>query len=434
MADDAAALQAAANKFISEVWGLQGAAYLVVGLRYYSRIATLGWRKLAWDDFLMVLAVLVYTAESVMAYLVVAYWKGLANNAMTDEQRAALDPLSEEYTLRVNGSKTHVVGLLLYTTLLWLLKGCWVVYYSRLAAGVQKMRYIIIGAIVIMPVTYISCLMVAFFKCIPFDHQWQIYPNPGNHCMPAISTIQTIYVMVMNTITDFYLMAIPLPIVWQANLPWKKKLVLLVMFSGGFLEMAFGILRCVSILTLGDTDPAQSGYWSVRESFVSVVLTNMPMVYPLVRGFLESTINSMSRTKGNGSNSNPYGSNGYRLDSRNRPGRSGSHTGHKHPLSLPGDTRWGSEENIVRDSDMKTTGTGSSNEEVGLPVQHPEHVEEGRHRKGGVSVEIKSPKPKDSKRDNRIEQSLEANRIVVTHEYTVVDEPEAMYKTRGGKA
>lgn len=68
-----------------------------------------------------------------MAYLVVAYWQGFANNGMTDAQRAALDPNSEEYRLRVNGSKTHVVGLLLYTTLLWLLKSCWVVYYSRLA-------------------------------------------------------------------------------------------------------------------------------------------------------------------------------------------------------------------------------------------------------------------------------------------------------------
>lgn len=73
-----------------------------------------------------------YTAESVAAYFVVAYWKGFANNAMTDEQRAALSPDSEEYMLRVNGSKTHVIGLLLYTTLLWLLKACWVFYYTRL--------------------------------------------------------------------------------------------------------------------------------------------------------------------------------------------------------------------------------------------------------------------------------------------------------------
>ena len=67
-------------------------------------------------------------------------------------------------------------------------------------------------------------------------------------CEPAISTLQTVFVMVMNTVTDFYLMAIPLPMVWKANLPMRKKVVLLVMFSGGFLEMAFGILRCTSIL------------------------------------------------------------------------------------------------------------------------------------------------------------------------------------------
>lgn len=29
--------------------------------------------------------------------------------------------------------------------------------------------------------------------------------------MPAVSFIQTIFVMVMNTVTDFYLMSIPLP-------------------------------------------------------------------------------------------------------------------------------------------------------------------------------------------------------------------------------
>lgn len=73
-----------------------------------------------------------YTAESAAAYYVVAYWKGLANNGMSDLQRLELDPGSEEFMLRVNGSKTHVVGLLLYTTLLWLLKGCWIVYYQRL--------------------------------------------------------------------------------------------------------------------------------------------------------------------------------------------------------------------------------------------------------------------------------------------------------------
>ena len=41
-----------------------------------------------------------YSVETYLAYSVGAFWKGLANNAMTDEERQLLDPSSEEYRLR----------------------------------------------------------------------------------------------------------------------------------------------------------------------------------------------------------------------------------------------------------------------------------------------------------------------------------------------
>jgi hypothetical protein len=131
--------QEAANAFIRECWGLQGASYLVLGLRYTHQFTTYGMSNISGDDILMFLATLVYTAESVAAHFVVAYWKGLANNGMTDEQRAALDPSDPEYELRVNGSKTHVIGLLLYATLLWILKGCWIFYYGRLGSVIAQL-------------------------------------------------------------------------------------------------------------------------------------------------------------------------------------------------------------------------------------------------------------------------------------------------------
>lgn len=36
--------------------------------------------------------------------------------------------------------------------------------------------------------------------------------------------------------------------VWKSRLPTKKKLAIIFMFSGAFLEMTFGILRAVAIL------------------------------------------------------------------------------------------------------------------------------------------------------------------------------------------
>ncbi|KAK1998000.1 hypothetical protein LX36DRAFT_49325 [Colletotrichum falcatum] len=395
-----------ANKFIREVWGLQGTAYLVVGLRYYSRVSTLGWRNFAWDDALMALAIVTYTAESVAAYFVVAYWQGLANNGLTDEHRASIDPGSQEWQLRVNGSKTHVIGLLLYTTLLWLLKGCWIAYYARLTNGVDNMGRLIFWAIIIMPVTYVSCLLVAFFKCIPFDHQWQIYPNPGNHCMPAISFIQTIFVMAMNTITDFYLMAIPLPMVWKSHLPWRKKLTLMIMFSGGFLEMAFGILRCVSILTVGDTDAAQSGYWSVRESFVSVVLTNMPMVYPLFKSVIDKT-----RTGSTNKSNSLENSHGYRLGSYS--GKRGPKPG-SHPLSIPMETTYASDEHIVPNNAEKSIGA----EESSIGSSHKQSV--NPQCPNTNTAEIAS-EPSHINRSPTMSgrHDVGHNHITVTKEYTI---------------
>jgi len=83
-------------------------------------------------------------------------------------------------------------------------------------------------------------------------------------------------------------------------------------------------------------------------------------------------ISSAGRSKGTGMNQQ-----GYRLDSRR--GRGGSNTNSKHPLSIPHDSRWGSDERIVPDSDAKTTSSG---EELSLPMQ----IEDRQHSRD-VDVE-----------------------------------------------
>ncbi|KAK7750178.1 hypothetical protein SLS62_007929 [Diatrype stigma] len=233
--------------------------------------------------------------------------------------------------------------------------------------------------------------------------------------------------MVMNTVTDFYLMAIPLPassipdpnpswlpltrpclqVIWGSQLPTRKKVVLILMFSGAFLEMTFGILRCVSILTVGDTDPAQSGYWSVRESFVSMVVTNMPMVYPLFRSLVEKGRNMSSRNK-----TYPSGdeSRGYRLDSISRQQRQKGGS-HPHPLSMPNDTIWesNSKEKIVGNTDRPagSQSTSNSGDEVSLGL--PMHGPRATAVRGGSSGS--SSRRPDS----------DPHHIVVTSEYTVAE-------------
>ena len=72
----------------------------------------------------MLFAAVLYGLETGTAYAVGAWWHGLANSGMSDEQRRTLDPASQEYEFRVNGSKTQLLGWNIYVALLWVLKLC----------------------------------------------------------------------------------------------------------------------------------------------------------------------------------------------------------------------------------------------------------------------------------------------------------------------
>ena len=74
----------------------------------------------------------VYGLETGAAYSVGAHFMGLANNSMTPEQRETLSPESQEFHLRVGGSKLQLIGWSLYTLLLWTLKTCVCIYYWRM--------------------------------------------------------------------------------------------------------------------------------------------------------------------------------------------------------------------------------------------------------------------------------------------------------------
>ena len=78
----------------------------------------------------------VFIGETVAAHLVRSKFNGLTNSYMTDEQRAAVDPASKEYYDRQWGSKIQIIGWSLYAMILWLIKFCVAIYYSRLTYGI----------------------------------------------------------------------------------------------------------------------------------------------------------------------------------------------------------------------------------------------------------------------------------------------------------
>lgn len=289
------------DAFVKEAFALLSIGLLFIGLRSYVRITTVGWKGLQADDYLMWLAAILYSAETALAYSVGAYWHGLANNGLDDEERKSLSPLDPEYIFRVNGSKTQVAGWSTYVTLLWVIKLAMCAFYLRLTEGLEFKKKIHAGFVLIVT-TWIAVICSILFGCgLPFYKNWQIYPDPGQNCYPAVSKIDIFVTVVLNVITDLYLLTIPIPLLWKASLRAGKKIGLIFLFSGGIFVTLAGILRCVLIITDEVNGAQLAGSWAVRETFVAVITSNMPMIFPLVNRWgkpMLSSFRTFSSTPG----------------------------------------------------------------------------------------------------------------------------------------
>ncbi|KAF9887271.1 hypothetical protein FE257_010399 [Aspergillus nanangensis] len=376
-----------ADNFTIEAFTLLGIAIVAIIIRVVARWFTAGPRNFQLDDYLMPLAGVVYGLETGAAYCVGAWWHGLANNSMTDEQRASLSPDSQEYHLRVGGSKTQVIGWSLYTTLLWLLKACMAIFYSRLTAGLINMRLRVQIAYAFIAVTYLAVILSILLGCQPMSKNWQIYPDPGNYCQPAVSHIDVYVTVVLNVATDLYLITIPTPMLFKARLPWREKLELLVLFSGGIFVMAAGILRCVLIVTAGADGAQQAGSWACRETFVAVIIGNAPMIYPLCRRVARRAgwyMTNLTTGKGLHSQSYPLSENDHStMHSKRRRFR--------HPLSIP-DTQWhtiSDEQMMLPDNGKQQPPTctadwdrsSSRSQDAGIKVVHETIVQSSAYNK-----------------------------------------------------
>lgn len=154
---------------------------------------------------------------------------------------------------RVNGSKTQIAGWSVYSTLLWTLKASCCAYYLRLTEGLPSYKLRIRIGFGLIGVTWVALMFAILLGCQPFSKNWQISPNPGNLCQPAISKINVFVVLITNVATDAYLLCIPIPLLWSVKIKIWKKMGLITLFSGGIFITVAGILRGVLIVTVSLT-------------------------------------------------------------------------------------------------------------------------------------------------------------------------------------
>ncbi|KAH6629016.1 hypothetical protein C7974DRAFT_375909 [Boeremia exigua] len=220
---------------------------------------------------------------------------------MTDAERFNLSKDDPEYAWRVIGSKIQLAGWTLSPCLLWTLKLCVTFFYFRLTTGLKVYQKRIYAALVLIATSFVVVIMTIALSCRPFQKYWQVFPDPGNSCQPAISKPIVWVSFVLNVSTDVFLFFIPIPMLWKSSLRLYKKLAATSILSAGLLIIICATQKSIYVII----DPVKGGQlaaeWGTRETFVAVVTTNLPMIFHLVKvwlvPYLPSTLKSSSNNK-----------------------------------------------------------------------------------------------------------------------------------------
>ncbi|KXJ93553.1 hypothetical protein Micbo1qcDRAFT_183229 [Microdochium bolleyi] len=268
----------------TEAYVMLGMGLAVIAVRVALRIRTTAVSRLSTDDYLMIVAAILYIAETYIAWSVEGVWAGKANNGLTTDQREEIVEGSEEYLLRVGGSKTQVAVQCFFVALLWTLKCAVCSFYWRLMGDIKGYRLRVLLACLSVAASWLAVQLTLFCSCVPFHRDWQIQPDPGNRCYAAVSRPFLVMCLLMDIATDAYLLAIPLPMLWQTKgLTKAQKIGLTVVFCAGFTVIICAVARNTILLVHPDTGAHASGDWAVRETFLAVLTSNLAVLYSSFR-------------------------------------------------------------------------------------------------------------------------------------------------------
>ncbi|KAJ9419661.1 hypothetical protein FOXG_19626 [Fusarium oxysporum f. sp. lycopersici 4287] len=137
-------------------------------------------------------------------------------------------------------------------------------HYYRIMA-VSNMRLVYLGVIIIVALWGASQAMMVSLQCIPLQAVW--YTNG-----------------VINIVSDFTIMILPLPIVWKLNLPPSQKFLLSGIFGLGFFTIGVSILRLQYLTPQPDQTwwNVTAASWSLAELVSAITCACLPTLKPLL--------------------------------------------------------------------------------------------------------------------------------------------------------
>lgn len=229
--------------------------------------------KLQVDDFIMILSLISLTVVTVgvriLTYTPTNLIKDVSQVDLTNE---------EDVALRVYGSKIVIVVEQMQIFLIWSVKVCLLIMYSRLTTSLKQNLFVKITA----GYTALSFVVmeILFFTawCRPFWHYWQV-PTDNINC--SMERDHLITNTVFNISSDLMILALPMPVFLKAQLPPKRKAILVGVFLLGLFTILSALLS--KAYSFGDPFGTDWIVWYIREANTAIIVANLPFTWTLLQ-------------------------------------------------------------------------------------------------------------------------------------------------------
>ncbi|KAI1377522.1 hypothetical protein F4677DRAFT_39072 [Hypoxylon crocopeplum] len=174
-----------------------------------------------------------------------------------------------EIQMRSIASGLVLASRIFYAATLWILKSAILEFFKRLTSITwnrsHQITLLLIRATLVL--TFVAVLISDLTECQPFDHYWQVMPDPGGQCRQGY--VQLLTMATCNIVTDLLLVCYPVPIILTSHMGTKKKVQLTLLFSVSLAVVATTGYRVPLIISLGGNQQIRSLLASVELLFAT---------------------------------------------------------------------------------------------------------------------------------------------------------------------
>ncbi|KAI0184275.1 hypothetical protein EV127DRAFT_240067 [Xylaria flabelliformis] len=158
---------------------------------------------------------------------------------------------------------------ILYAATLWILKLAILDFFKRLTATFWRRTHDVTLNIIrcILVVTFIAVFIANLAECQPFNHYWQVLPDPGGQCRQGY--VQIITMSTANIMTDLVLVIFPVPIILTSHMGPKKKFQLTLLFGLSLGPIGTTIYRVIYVFRTHGSQQTRSLLASVELLFAT---------------------------------------------------------------------------------------------------------------------------------------------------------------------